>query len=460
MRLYNTLTGCIEPLTTVRPGEVRMYACGLTVSDDAHLGHGRSGAIFDLLRRVLRTRGMRIVDVRNVTDVDDKIIARARALGQDPVELAKRYVARHDEDMERLRVPRADVEPRASDHIHEVIDFIAALVAREAAYEKEGVVYFRLAAYPAFGELARARGVPVEEEDFVLWKPSEDDDPGWSSPWGRGRPGWHIECSAMSAALLGETFDIHGGGADLLHPHHDAEIAQCHARCGKAPARMFVHNGLVLLADEKMSKSIGNFFTLREIFARYDPAAVRYYLFRTHYREPVTFSTEALDDAEQAIARIEAFMAAAARVVGPGEHATGSEEEKRLLERARTARADVIAALEDDLDTPRALGVVDDLVARGQDYLRTRTAEPHVLGQIEEVLDSIDELFDLRPERARTESRTAELIEAVLRVRKRLRQRGIEDLSAARTASELTEMLRKLGIELVDTRWGTRWRWE
>jgi cysteinyl-tRNA synthetase len=264
----------------------------------------------------------------------------------------------------------------------------------------------------------------------------------------------------MAGALLGETFDIHGGGADLHHPHHDAEIAQCHARSGKAPAKIFMHTGLVLLAKEKMSKSTGRVFTLRDIYARYDPAAIRYYCFRTHYREPITFTENAIDEAEQSIAAIEAFTAASARVVGPGGKRSGSEQEKRLLDRARTARSEVLAALEEDLDTPRALRIIDELIACGQEYLKTGEVDPQVLGQVEEIIEWVDELFDLRPERALTESRTAEVIEAVLRVRKKLRERSLDDMTAARTASELTDMLRKLGIELVDTPWGTRWRWE
>jgi cysteinyl-tRNA synthetase len=480
LRLHNALTGRLEALTPIRPGEVRMYACGLTVSDDAHLGHGRSAAVFDLLRRVLRTRGLRVVYVRNVTDVDDKIIARARpqaptkraelwygavdtsttGLPTDPVELARKYIARHDEDMERLRVQRADIEPRASEHIPAMIEFIRVLEMRGATYEKDGAVYFRLSSAPGFGELARMRGAEPEPDDFVLWKTSLADEPGWESPWGRGRPGWHIECSTMSTSLLGEVFDIHGGGADLHHPHHDAEIAQCRARSGKMHAQIWMHTGLVLIEQEKMSKSTGRFFTLRDVYARYDPAAIRYYFFRTHYREPITFTASAIDEAEKSVAAIESFTAASARVVGPGGKRSGSVEEKRLLERARTARADVLSALEDDLDTPRALAVIDEMIAYGQEYLATGEADPQVLGQVEEILEWIDELFDLRPERAITESRTAEVIEAVLRVRNKLRERALDDSTAAKTVNELTDMLQKLGIGLVDTPWGTRWRWE
>jgi cysteinyl-tRNA synthetase len=460
MRLYNSLTKQTEVVEPIRPGEIRMYVCGLTVSDDAHLGHGRSAAIFDLLRRVLRARGLRVVYVRNITDVDDKIIARAQALGRDPNELARSYIARHEEDMERLRVPRSEIEPRASEHIPEMIDFIGRLMDGGATYVKDGAIRFRLASDPEFGRLARATDAKVESKDFILWKGAPESEPGWDSPWGYGRPGWHIECSAMAAGLLGETFDIHGGGMDLIHPHHDAEIAQSHARFGKVPAKVFIHNGLVFLAEEKMSKSIGNFFTLRELFARYDPAAIRYYLFGTRYREPMQFTMEALEEAEGAVARIAGFSNASQAVLAVSERSRWSEAGKQLAADAKAARASFLEALEDDLDTPRALEILNDLIAKGEHYLATSDPDPGVLGEVEEVLDFIDEILDLRPERARTESRVADLIEAILGVRRRLTERASEDESAGRTARELTETLRSLGIEVVDTRWGTRWRWE
>ncbi len=226
MRLQNALSGLVEEFAPIRAGEVRMYVCGLTVSDDAHLGHGRTAAIFDLLRRVLRARGYRVLYVRNITDVDEKILDRARSERMKPEALAAHFLARHDEDMERLRVPRAEIEPRASDHIGEMIAFIEDLRRRGVTYERAGGLYLPLAAAPEFGRLARGKGIPISDKDILLWRKALTGEPGWESPWGRGRPGWHIECSAMSTALLGETFDIHGGGGG---PASGGSVCSCMA---------------------------------------------------------------------------------------------------------------------------------------------------------------------------------------------------------------------------------------
>jgi cysteinyl-tRNA synthetase len=418
MQLFNALTHRIEQFAPMRPGEVRMYVCGLTVSDDAHLGHGRAAAVFDLLRRLFRYKGLQVIYVKNITDVDDKILARARTLGREPAELATSFLARHEADLERLRVPRAEVEPRASEHVGEMIAFVEDLLGKGAAYAFNGEVRFRLGATPDFGRLAVLRGRPVEAQDFVLWRPAVADEPGWPSPWERGRPGWHIECSTMSTALLGDTFDIHGGGEDLLHPHHDAEIAQCVARTGRVPARFFLYNGLVYLAEEKMSKSVGNFFTLREIFARYDPSVVRHYLFRTHYRAPIAFSPAGLESSRRAVERLEAFLRASAEVMG-APAGPPSPSSREVAEVARETHSEVLRALDEDLDTPAALVAIEQLVAAGEAHLASGAPDPVLLGRVEEVLDSIDELLDIRPEQGRAGSRSGAVIEAMLRVRSR-----------------------------------------
>lgn len=458
MRLFNSLTGRIEEFRPLTPGEVRMYVCGLTVSDDAHLGHGRSAAIFDLLRRVFRYQGSNVLYVRNVTDVDDKIVERARFLGETPAKLVERYMARHAEDLERLRVPRADIEPRASEHVGEMIDFIKELIARKAAFEKDGSVWFRVRSVPDFGFLAQRAGETALMEDFLLWKRETDAScPGWNSPWGRGCPGWHIECSTMSMKILGETFDIHGGGEDLRHPHHDSEIAQSEALSGKPLARIFMHHALVYLEEEKMSKSSGKFFTLREIFGRFDPAVVRYYLFRTHYRTRLKFSPAELEPSRRAIERMEEFLRRSSGVIGPSPEKR-SRTGDALCEVMGTARSRILAALESDLDTDAALTVLDDLIAAGEEHLECAAPDPFILGRAEEFLDEMDEIFDLRRERTRTLTRRGQLVESMLAVRKKLIASG--DAAALQAANDVRLGLEKVGVEVIDSPWGTRWKWE
>lgn len=457
IRLYNAMSGKVESFEPLRPGEVKMYVCGLTLSDDAHLGHGRAAAVFDLLRRFFTYLGWQVLYVRNITDVDDKIFRRAVEQKMTPDQMVDRYLERHAEDLERLRVPRADIEPRASEHIGEMIRFIERLVERGAAYEKDGSVYFKTASVPEFGLLAQVAGIEGENEDFLLWKTTAGESPCWDSPWGCGRPGWHIECSTMSMEFLGEHFDIHGGGVDLLHPHHDAEIAQCHALSGCAPAKVFMHNALVNLAEEKMSKSIGNFFTLKEIFARYDPAVVRHYLFNSHYRKAINYQPDELEYSSRFIERVETFRRAAADITDvPLQNVDASGPEiKELL---RKKRSEVIDALEDDLDTPAALRAIEDVVKAGCEHLESPNPDPMHLGRIEEFLDEFDEIFDLRPDASSTLSRKGELVEGILELRRRLEQTGTSE--ASRLADEITGTLRDVGVELIDTPWGTRWDWK
>ncbi|MFS8573258.1 MAG: cysteine--tRNA ligase, partial [Clostridia bacterium] len=288
--LYNTLTRRKERFEPRRPGEVSIYVCGVTPYDDAHIGHARPAVFFDVVRKFLRAAGYRVTFVQNFTDVDDKIIARARERGMDPLELARRYSQSYLEDMDRLGVERADIYPRVSEHIDDIIRMIQGLIEKGAAYASEGSVFFSVESFPGYGKLSNQRvdelvaGARVEVDpgkrahlDFALWKAAKPGEPAWDSPWGPGRPGWHIECSAMSLKYLGNSFDIHGGGLDLVFPHHENEIAQSEAYTGEAPfVRYWLHNGLVTLGDEKMSKSLGNFVTVQEVLKEHHPAFVRY----------------------------------------------------------------------------------------------------------------------------------------------------------------------------------------
>jgi cysteinyl-tRNA synthetase len=317
VKIYNTLAGKKEPFRPLKNKSVRMYVCGVTVYDRCHLGHARSAIVFDMIRRYLRFRRYKVRYVRNFTDVDDKIIQRANREGRPWTEIVQKYLAAYQEDMKRLGVEKPDREPRATEHIPNMIRLIERLVRRGFAYSVDGDVYYRVEKFKGYGKLAKRKSdellagarVEVDERkksplDFALWKAAKPGEPFWDTPWGPGRPGWHIECSAMSMKLLGESFDIHGGGMDLIFPHHENEIAQSEAATRRPFVRYWVHNGFVNVNQEKMSKSLGNFFTIQEIFEKSNwPETVtaevlRYFLLSTHYRSPIDFSDEALKAAK------------------------------------------------------------------------------------------------------------------------------------------------------------------
>jgi cysteinyl-tRNA synthetase len=323
MKIYNTLTRAKEDFVPLRPGEVGMYVCGVTVYDLCHVGHARSAIVFDVIQRYLRARGYRVTFVKNFTDVDDKIIARASAEGLTAHEVSERYIAEFRADMAAIGVAPADVEPKATEHIGEMIALIERLIARGLAYVVDGDVYFEVRRFPGYGrlsgknleELVAGARVEVDERkrdprDFALWKAAKPGEPAWPSPWGHGRPGWHVECSAMSMKYLGESFDIHGGGEDLIFPHHECEIAQSEGATGVHPfVRVWIHNGFVNLGAEKMSKSLGNILTIRELVRRHHPDALRLWLLNTHYRNPIEFSPERLVESERALERFHTVIA-------------------------------------------------------------------------------------------------------------------------------------------------------
>ena len=383
LRLYNTMTGAKAPVRPRTPGHVGMYVCGVTVYDLCHIGHARSAIVFDVLRRYLESRGLIVTYVRNFTDIDDKIIARAARDGIGWREVAERFIAEYERDMDALGVRRATVEPKATDHIPDMLALIAGLVDKGMAYAEGGDVYFHVAGFPAYGRLSRRRldqlqaGARVEREatilrharvdekkrdplDFALWKASKPGEPTWESPWGPGRPGWHIECSAMAMAHLGRTIDLHGGGQDLTFPHHENEIAQSEGYTGVEFARCWVHNGFVTINAEKMSKSLGNFFTIREILEKspWDRAvtaeALRYLLLGTHYRSPIDFSDEALRGAKAALDGFYDLLGRLREPEGKSERGEGNPIARAVLEGFDGQFA---AAMDDDLNTAQALGV-------------------------------------------------------------------------------------------------------
>ncbi len=361
LKLYNSLSNRKEEFRPIEPGRVRMYVCGMTVYDYCHLGHARVMVVFDVVARYLRSRGYQLTYIRNITDIDDKIIKRANERAEPFTVLTERFVAEMHRDSAALGILPPDAEPKASEHIREILAMIARLIEVGHAYRADnGDVYYEVRSFPEYGRLSGksiddlesgARVEPGEAKrdplDFALWKAAKPNEPAWDSPWGRGRPGWHIECSAMSTAALGSHFDIHGGGADLQFPHHENEIAQSEGATGEPFVNYWMHNGFVRVNEEKMSKSLGNFFTVREILARYRPEEVRYFILTSQYRSPLNYDEEHLENARAALTRLYTAL--------------------RGLPEAKPAGAEAFAerfeaAMDDDFNTPEALAVLFELV--------------------------------------------------------------------------------------------------
>jgi cysteinyl-tRNA synthetase len=361
LRIHNSLTRQKQDFVPIRPGEARMYVCGITVYDYCHLGHARMLVVFDLVQRWLRASGLRVTYVRNITDIDDKIIRRAAELGESPQALTERFIRAMDEDASALGVQKPDHEPRATQYVPDMLALIARLEQKGLAYRvPDGDVNYSVRKFPGYGrlsgksldELRAGERVEVDEGkqdplDFVLWKRAKAGEPQWPSPWGVGRPGWHIECSAMSCRLLGEHFDIHGGGQDLQFPHHENEIAQTEGATGRRFVNYWMHNGFVQVDKEKMSKSLGNFFLIRDILKRYDAEVVRFFILRAHYRSPLNYSDAHLDDAKAALTRLYTALKSA-----PAEGAVDWQEGHAQRFRA---------AMDDDFNTPEAVAELHQL---------------------------------------------------------------------------------------------------
>ena len=388
LKIYNTLTKSKEEFKPITPGKVGIYVCGITAYDSCHVGHGRSAVVFDVVARYFRYCGYEVTYVKNFTDVDDKIIDRAKREGLSIGDIAERYIRAHDEDMDYLGVARPTAAPRATDHIDDMIRLIGILLDKGLAYRMDGDVYYAVDKFAPYGKLsgrvlqdmiAGAR-VDVNEKkrnplDFALWKASKEGEPWWESPWGRGRPGWHIECSCMSQKYLGPTFDIHGGGEDLIFPHHENEIAQSEGASGLPLANYWMHNGFVRINNEKMSKSIGNIFTIADIRKNFHAEAVRLFMLQSHYRSPVDFSPESLAEARLGMERFYANLKALDNILAstqdlspaPADLITGREKE--LAERIALLPVRFGEAMDDDFNTARAIGCVFDTVRLVNAYM-------------------------------------------------------------------------------------------
>ena len=465
IKVFNTLTEKKEEFVPLEGKTVRMYVCGPTVYDHAHIGHARSAVVFDVIRRWLEYRGYKVIYVRNYTDIDDKIIKRSREEGIPWYEVAQKYIDSYEEDMRALNVKEPTYKPRVTEHIPEIIKVVKGLIEKGYAYEANGDVYFSVEKFPGYGKLSKrkleeliagARIEPGEGKrnplDFALWKKSKESEPGWESPWGIGRPGWHIECSVMSMKYLGETIDIHGGGLDLIFPHHENEIAQSESYTGKPFVRYWIHNGFVMVNKEKMSKSLGNFFTVKEILEKFSPDVLRLFLLSTHYRSPIDFSTERLEEAERSLKRLINFIDS--REVISSLPEKGEEGEVIDVE---SYRKEFEEAMDDDFNTAKALGVLFELVKEANQlkdrYLRegkipkaTKTS----LIEAVEFVENMLKLLGLKLEREKEEGIEDELIKLLVEVRGELRKRKIFDL-----ADMIRDRLKELGITLEDLPTGT-----
>ncbi|MFO7167294.1 MAG: cysteine--tRNA ligase [Chloroflexota bacterium] len=470
IQIYNTLTRTKEPLETIEPGVVKMYVCGVTVYDSAHIGHAMSAIVFDIVRRYLEYRGFRVRHVVNFTDVDDKIINRANELGRDPKELAETYVAEFMEELRALNVLRASAYPRATETMAEIQRFIADLIESDHAYAVDGDVYFRVSSDPDYGKLSRRSledmiagnriGVDERKEhpaDFALWKAAKPGEPYWDSPWGRGRPGWHIECSAMNLKELGEQIDIHGGGTDLIFPHHENEIAQSESLTGKPFARYWMHNGMLQIQTklpdgtyklEKMSKSLGNVVTIRDFLAEYPADVLRLVVLSSSYRSPLAYGKEIAADNLRKLARIRSALEPAIGTT------TSGEQVDRLKAAAEAAREQFIAAMDDDFNTSGALAAIFELV-RAINTARDAGVGGEPFEQAQGVLRELTGVLGLTLEdTTRGRGKEAEpFIELLVELRSELRKARQFQL-----ADMIRTRLGELGVTLEDTPQGTRWK--
>lgn len=411
IKLYNTKAREKVPFEARERGKVGMYVCGPTVYNYIHIGNARTFISFDVIRRYFMWRGFDVTFVQNVTDVDDKIIAKANEEGREAAEVAAEYTAAFIEDMRRANVLDPDIRPKATEEIPAMIELIQELIDGDHAYEVDGDVYFAVRSFPAYGQLSgrnvdemecghrelRADGKGIEDRkrdplDFALWKAAKPGEPSWESPWGQGRPGWHIECSAMSRRYLGLPFDIHGGGADLVFPHHENECAQSEAACGCTFANYWMHGGMLQINAEKMSKSLGNFMLLRDVLDTTRPEVLRFLMLQTHYRSPLDFSDERLAEAEAALGRIENAVRNLDWQLENVEDVPSPLDTRELMKRAKEAKVSFIVAMDDDFNTCRALGEVFDLVADVNAQATGKTLSLSDVPIVREVRNTIVEL--------------------------------------------------------------------
>ena len=466
MKIYNTMSKRKEEFVPLEEGKVKMYVCGPTVYNFIHIGNARPMIVFDTVRRYFEYKNYDVNFVSNFTDVDDKIIKKANEEGVTAEEISKRYIEECKKDMEGMNIQPATKNPLATEEIGGMISMIETLIEKGYAYEKNGTVYYRTRKFAEYGKLShknlddlqsggRALLVSGEDEkedslDFVLWKPKKEGEPAWKSPWGEGRPGWHIECSEMSKKYLGEQIDIHAGGEDLIFPHHENEIAQSEAANGKDFSKYWLHNGFLNIDNRKMSKSLGNFFTVREIGEKYDLQVLRFFMLSAHYRNPINFSHDLMESAKNGLDRIVTAVGNLTHLAENAQAGAMTDEEKALLEKTAEMTAKFEAAMEDDFNTADAIAAVFELVKfANSNSSAGNTAE--YLNALKAKITALTDVLGLITEKE------AEMLDEEIENLIAQRQQARKDRDFAK-ADEIRDTLLAKGIVLEDTREGVRWK--
>ncbi len=463
IRLYNTLTRKKEEFQTLEPDLVKMYVCGVTVYNDAHVGHAMSALVFDIIRRYLEYRGYNVRHVMNYTDVDDKIINRAKQLNEDPLKLSQRYIEEYAKELASLNILPATSNPQVSKTMPLIIEFIQGLIQKEAAYAApNGDVYFSVTSDDDYGKLSGRKlddmqagsRVEVEEAkdhpmDFVLWKAAKPGEISWDSPWGKGRPGWHIECSAMNLAELGEQIDIHGGGNDLIFPHHENEIAQTESYTGKQFARYWIHNGMLQLHGEKMSKSLGNMVSIKDFLSQRDADVMRMLVLSSSYRAPLVFNEETQDAAEKSLERLKSAF----RPASPSAKGLPAGSAAELSTQAESTKRSFTDAMDDDFNTPLAIAALHELV-KAINTARDNNATDEQIQPAQVTLRELTGVLGLRLKEKTGSGDADKFIDLLVEVRSEVRKQKLWALS-----DQIRHQLKELGVTIEDSKDGTMWRW-
>ncbi|MBN2057868.1 MAG: cysteine--tRNA ligase [Candidatus Saganbacteria bacterium] len=463
LRLFNTLSGEKEEFQPLGPPKVKMYVCGITPYDETHLGHARAYVTFDMVRRHLTSSGYQVTYVQNITDIDDKIIKKSQQEQKPFSEIVKIYSNAYFEVMDKLNVQRADMYPKATEAIRDMVRVIRDLVRLGFAYQIGGDVYYQVSKFADYGKLSRRKlddmkagaRVSINERkkdpmDFALWKAAKEGEPSWDSPWGKGRPGWHIECSTMSNKLLGETFDIHGGGRDLIFPHHENEIAQAEAFTGKPFVKYWMHNGFVNINSQKMSKSLGNFFTLRDIFKKFDPMVVRFFLLSTHYRSPINYSDKEIESAKEAWARINKFIKDVDFLIEKSLEKAPETEVEDTEEELLAFKDKFREAMDDDFNTAGAIAAIFELIHYCNKIIEGEQGVEKETMQV--MRDTVVDLCDLIGLKIEGKVSGNEQIETLVAERTAAKQ--ARDF---KKADAIRDQLVKMNVTIEDTQYGTRW---
>ena len=463
MRLYNTLTRKKEEFVSIEPGKVKMYVCGPTVYNYFHIGNARPFVVFDTVRRFLEFSGYKVTFVQNFTDIDDKIIAKAKEEGVSPLEISEKYIQEYYKDAEALGVKKADVHPKVTENIAEIIEYVQNLIDMDYAYVVTGDVYYDTSKFREYGKLSKQSledleaGARIEINegkrnpmDFALWKSQKPGDQAWDSPWGKGRPGWHIECSAMSTKYLGETIDIHAGGQDLIFPHHENEIAQSEACSGKIFARYWLHNGYITINNEKMSKSKGNFFTVRDILKEFDGETIRFFLLSAHYRNPINFSRELMEQSKNALDRLYNAKNNLEHLLSvDGSNQSGiTPEEAHILDHLTLFKDKFIGAMEEDFNTADALAAIFELVKEINLKIDSGSSKELIKSSLDLLLELADVLGVLK--KSSDIGMDGEIEKLVQERQKARKERNFA------LADKIRDQLKEKGIVLEDTPQGVR----